>query len=109
MKKWFALILITLVAGTSAWCQSNPLMVQGENGKLYLDHAVEPGENWYSIGRMYNISPREIAPFNGESMDKSLTIGQQLKIPLTVLNFSQDGLKGLGETLVPVYHILQEK
>jgi LysM repeat protein len=109
MKKWFAAILMTLGFFPTAWCQSSPLMVQGENGKLYLEHAVEPGENWYSIGRLYNVSPREMAAFNRESMDKSLSIGQHLKIPLTVVNFSQDGSKGSGETLVPVYHILQEK
>jgi hypothetical protein len=109
MKKHLIGLLVSLCFLANAWYQSSPLVVQGESGKLYLLHGVEAGENWYSVGRMYNISPREIAPFNGETLEQPLVIGQQLKIPLKLVNFSQDGLKGTGESLVPVYHLVQEK
>jgi len=109
MKKHLIGLLVNLCFLANAWSQTSPLMVQGESGKLYLQHGVEAGENWYSVGRMFNISPREIAPFNGESLEQPLVIGQQIKIPLKLVNFSQDGLKGSGEALVPLYHLVQEK
>jgi hypothetical protein len=58
---------------------------------------------------LYNISPRIISPFNGLTIDKPLAIGQILKVPLTPINFDQSGKKLAGETLIPLYHIIQEK
>jgi LysM repeat protein len=40
-----------------------------------------PKENWYSVGRAYFISPKEIASFNGLTLEKGLSIGQVIKIP----------------------------
>jgi hypothetical protein len=103
------LFLISLFFVKFAQSQSNELLIQGQTGKLYLEHTVVAKENWYSIGRLYNISPKEIAPFNKLTMAQPLNIGQQLEIPLTTANFSQNGLKAPSETLVPLYHIIQEK
>lgn len=91
------------------FAQSGDLMVQGVSPKLYLSHHVAAKENWYSIGRLYNISPKELASFNNASINKPLSIGQALKIPLGASNFSQDGNKAADEVFVPVYHIVQEK
>ena len=70
---------------------------------------MAPKENWYSIGRLYNISPKELAPYNGLKMESPLSIGQTLKVPLVAANFSQNGVKAGDEVLVPVYHVVQEK
>jgi LysM repeat protein len=86
---------------------SQVLFIQGEKGNLYLTHKVVPKENWYSVGRLYNVSPKEIAPFNNSSLSTPLSIGLQLKIPLTEINFSQTGEKEADESLVPVYHTFQ--
>ena len=102
-------LLLSLFFVKPAQSQSNELLIQGETGKLYLEHTVAAKENWYSIGRLYNISPKEVAPFNKLTMAQPLSIGQQLEIPLTAVNFSQNGVKAPAETLVPVYHIIQEK
>jgi hypothetical protein len=102
-------LLLSLFVVKPAQSQSNELLIQGQTGKLYLEHTVAAKENWYSIGRLYNISPKEVAPFNKLTMAQPLTIGQQLQIPLTAVNFSQNGAKVPAETLVPVYHIIQEK
>ena len=102
-------LLLSLFFVKPAQSQSNELLIQGETGKLYLEHTVAAKENWYSIGRLYNISPKEVAPFNKLTMAQPLSIGQQLEIPLTAVNFSQNGVKTPAETLVPVYHIIQEK
>ena len=90
--------------------QDKPLMAQGVSPNLYLNHTVAPKENYYSIGRLYNASPKDqIAPLNNLQMEKGLNPGQVIKIPLAVNNFSQDGAKAEDEALVPVYHTVQEK
>jgi len=83
-------------------------MIEGTSPNLYLNHTVAPKENYYSIGRIYNISPKEIAPLNNLQLEKGLSLGQTIKIPLTS-NFSQAGSAAADEVLVPLYHIVQEK
>jgi LysM domain len=109
MKRLVTTLCFGLFLFLASRAQSYLLIIQGETGKFYLDHTVAPKENWYSVGRLYNISPRQIAPLNGLTIDKPLTIGQQLKIPLTAVNFSQSGKKSSGEALVPLYHVIKEK
>jgi LysM repeat protein len=99
------ILLLILMVGLKLNAQN--LVAQQEAGKTYLNHTVAAKENWYSIGRMYNISPREIAPFNGTSMEKSLAIGQKLKVPLTSVNLAQAGQPAPDEVFVPVYHTVK--
>lgn len=107
MKKLYSIILTCFIA-VAAIAQSN-LEIQQEAGKVYLLHKVAPKENWYSIGRLYNISPKEIAPYNATTMEKGLSIGQPLKIPLSSANFLQAGQPAGDEVAVPVYHTVKEK
>ena len=87
--------------------QNATLEVEGVAPALYIKHTVAPKENYYSIGRIYNISPREIAPFNNLDMEKGLNLNQEIKIPLSQSNFLQEG-SGFGdEVLVPVYHTVK--
>jgi LysM repeat protein len=102
MKKNFLLTLI-LFCCTIAFSQSQ-LIVQNSSKGLYLDHKVAPKENFYSIGRLYHISPKEIEAFNGLDMNKGLVVGQSLKIPLNTNNFSQASSKG-----EPVYYVVGSK
>jgi LysM repeat protein len=44
-------------------------------------HKVGPKETIYSIGRMYNVHPRELAQYNDLSISDGLQIDQVLKIP----------------------------
>lgn len=99
----YLFVLISLNVG------AQNLQVQQEGSKLYLNHTVAAKENWYSIGRTYNISPRDIAPFNNASIDKGLGIGQKLKVPLTDVNLSQGGQPAPDEVFVPIYHTVKEK
>ena len=103
MKKILAFLLLSTVFFATASAQ-HTLMVHEEGGNIYLTHTVVPKENWYSVGRIYNISPREMAPFNGLTIEHPLAIGQELKVPLNTINFSQNGVKNADETFVPVYH-----
>jgi hypothetical protein len=103
------LILFSVCSVKTALCQSGELIVLGQTGKLYLEHTVVVKENWYSVGRLYNISPKVLAPYNHHTLEQPLTLGQTLEIPLTATNFSQNELKTPAETLVPLIHITQEK
>lgn len=44
-------------------------------------HKVEAKESLFSIGRLYNVHPRELAAYNNIDFEKGLTLGQLLKIP----------------------------
>src|SRR5689334_22023829 len=105
MKIKVLLFVFVLMAGVA---KAQILKVQGTTPSLYLTHTVAAKETWYSIGRLYNVSPKEIAPLNNTTMDKPLAIGQSVKIPLTT-NFTQDGTKAADELFVPVYHTVQDK
>jgi hypothetical protein len=102
----FSLLILSFVAG---YGQNSQLTIEGSTGKFYLVHIVVAKENWYSVGRLFNLSPHEIAGFNNLSIDKSLDISQQLHIPLNAGNFDQKQLKSSGESLVPIYHVVDEK
>lgn len=92
-----------------AAAQDKDLMVEGNSPNLYLSHTVAAKENFYSIGRLYNVSPKEIAPFNKLQLEKGLNPGQVIKIPLGKSNFFQGGAAADDETMIPLYHIVQEK
>lgn len=109
MKIKFFFTVLCLAVSYWVAAQDNNLMVQGTSPNLYLVHSVAPKENWYSIGRLYNISPKELAPYNKLKMESPLSVGQSLKIPLAAANFSQNGRKAGDEVLVPLYHTVQDK
>lgn len=97
----FLLVLISFAANAQ---QQKLYAAKNEKG-VYVEHKVVPKENWYSVGRLYAISPKEIAAFNGLTMEKGLSIGQTLKVPLNTTNFIQS-VSAVG---VPVYHLVEPK
>jgi LysM repeat protein len=102
--------LVVLMGAPQANAQSSELIVQREAAGLYLTHVVAPKENFYSIGRLYNISPKVIAPFNGLDLNGGLSVGQTIKIPLKDQNFTSAKQKlPQGEVLVPVYRMSDGK
>ncbi len=109
MRKLLIAILILLSLYTNLQAQENNLVIQGSSPDLYISHIVTAKENYYSIGRLYNVSPKELAPYNNFQIDKGLSLGQTLKIPLTPNNFTQTGEVSNDETLIPVYHTIQAK
>lgn len=108
MIKFRILVFVMMMlAGPQLFAQTE-LTVQGTTPELYLNHTVAAKETWYSLGRLYNISPKEIAAFNKTTIDKPLSISQSIRIPLAS-NFSQNNSKAADEVLVPVYHTVAEK
>ena len=98
-------LLVMLVQAVSG----QELYTHGAAADLHVLHKVAAKETWYSIGKTFNLTPKEIAAFNNLSIDKPLEIGQQIKVPLTKSNFSQEDPSGSVDDLIPVYHIVQDK
>lgn len=104
MSKWLILVVFTFFTTTKLRAQQNNLEIKGTGSSIYLDHVVAPKENFYSVGRMFNINPKDLAAFNHLHFASGLNIGQELKIPLSKNNFTQVKTSLPGEALVPVYH-----
>lgn len=102
MKK--SLLLATLIFSCSLVFSQNDLLVQSGEKGMYLTHTVKAKENFYSIGRLYHIAPKDIEVFNGLDMNRGLSIGQTLHIPLGAANFSQNVSNGK-----PVYYVVGQK
>lgn len=90
-----------------AFSQQPRFVAKKSGNDLYIEHKVQPKENWYSVGRIYFISPKDIAKYNATSIDKGLAIGQTLRIPLNAGNFTQSSVSQKDD--VPVLHIVQPK
>ena len=101
MKKF---ILILLLLPLFAAAQQNFLIVEGSGSNIYINHTAAPKENFYSIGRLYNISPKDVAPFNKLNLENGLSIGQTIKVPLKPINFTQTNNVAVDEIAVPVFH-----
>ena len=89
--------------------QDKGLLVEGATPNLYLVHSVMPKENYYSLGRMYNVQPKVLASYNNLVFEKGLTLGGFVKIPLLTTNFSQGEQPAANDALIPIYHIVQPK
>lgn len=104
----YKLLFLLLLVPAFTTAQDKKLFAEGISPNLYINHNVQPKENYYSIGRIYNISPKEIAPFNKLQLESGLSLGQLLKIPITT-EFFQSGSANADETFIPVYHTLKDK
>ncbi|MEO8405939.1 MAG: LysM peptidoglycan-binding domain-containing protein [Chitinophagaceae bacterium] len=98
MKKFFILnVLIAL--SCLCYAQTTELMVNKAEKGLYVEHTIAPKEGLYYIGRLYNVNAKSIAAYNHTELNKSLEIGQVLRIPLSDTNFTQKSTSG-----TPVYY-----
>ncbi len=66
------LSLLAVIFALNSYAQTN---------REYTVHKVAAKENWYSVGRKYEMSPRDIATYNHLTMEQGLKIGQVIKIP----------------------------
>jgi LysM repeat protein len=109
MSKFLIIFLSVFFISRDSFSQKNDLIIGGTAPNLYVLHQVMAKENFYSIGRMYNVSPKDLASYNNLQFVHGLSIGQLLKIPLSENNFTQSGENMNGEALVPVYHSVEPK
>lgn len=107
MAKCFVLFLFTFFTSDFLFAQQNNLEIKGTGANIYLEHIVVPKESFYSVGRMYNVSPNELAVFNHIHLETGLKIGEIIKIPLNKINFTQTGIRAKTEVNVPVFHTVR--
>lgn len=98
MKKVLLFFLFHSFIGIYLFAQTEDLLVRSGDKGLFIEHKLTPKENFYSIGRLFNVPPKYLASFNSLDMSKGLSIGQVIHIPLMDSNFSQNTDKG-----VPIY------
>lgn len=97
------LLVVVLFLNSILIAKGQNLTVEGTAPDLYVTHIVAPKENFYSIGRLYNQAPKTIAALNKITMEKGLTIGQHIKIPLNAQNFDAADNTTAG---IPLTHIV---
>ena len=101
------LFLFTIITSNFLFAQQNDLEIKGTGTVIYIEHTVVPKESFYSVGRMYNVSPKELAAYNHIKLEVGLKVGEILKVPLSKINFTQTGVKAKTEVNVPVYHTVE--
>jgi LysM repeat protein len=78
MRFFIAIFCIITSFYTTASASIDSIGVENNNGKQLILHKVQPKETYYSIGRLYNVSPRSIIEQNNNI---PLQIGIVLKVP----------------------------
>jgi LysM repeat protein len=91
------------------YTQNTTLIVKGVSPNLYLTHKVAPKENWYSVGRLYNVNPKDLAKYNNLNVEKGLAIAQLIKVPLTDNNLlTSKAALATEEVTIPLYHTVEK-
>jgi len=81
MQKYYILILFAVFLNLSAVKADHlrdSIGVENLNGKKLIIHQVVAKDNYYSIGRRYNVSPKVIMTYND---NKFLSLGLLIKVP----------------------------
>ena len=89
------------VAGGSANNQLDRTSSDAKNLMDPIKHNVVRGETVFTISRLYNISVRSLADWNGLDSDYSLREGQILIIPLVDKKATENTQKELVESVAP--------
>jgi LysM repeat protein len=94
-----------LILQLMSYTQNSNLIVKGVSPNLYLVHKVVPKENWFSVGRLYNVNPKDLAKYNNLNVEKGLAIAQMIKVPLNDENLLTSKIPIAAEDVtVPLYH-----
>ena len=54
----FSFLLFYVFAGSYLFAQTEDLLVRSGDKGLFLEHKLTPKENFYSIGRLFNVPPK---------------------------------------------------
>jgi len=84
MQKYYIPLLFGLFLNLSAVKADNlrdSIGVENLNGKKLILHQVVAKDTYYSLGRRYNVNPKEIIAYNE---NKFLSIGLVIKVPTSV-------------------------
>lgn len=85
------------------FAQSKIMAVPTSQG-IVIHHKVAPKEGIYPLARKYNVKVSDILVANNFDKNKSLNVGEIVKIPLPFDNLNQKSQKG-----IPVMYVVSEK
>ncbi len=78
-------LLVTALSVFTAPLFARPLLdsvgVENQDGKKIILHKLEPKDNYFSVGRRYNIKPNLIIQFNNNAL---LRVGNVIKVPTEI-------------------------
>ena len=75
--KNIALLSVIILTTTILRAQTNEtLLIKSSDKGLYVDHKTTPKENFYSMGRTFNVHPKHIALFNQQGNTHILCNGK---------------------------------
>jgi len=105
-----AVMLLALnAASVKASAVIDSIGVENNNGKKLIVHQTAAKDTYYSIGRRYNVAPKEIMAFNN---NKYLQIGVVIKVPTNV-PFTSAGntatLQAITTSTNVIEHIVKPK
>ncbi len=107
-------LLSSLTSQAKTYLTIDSIGVENKDGKEIIIHRLAAKESYYSLGRLYNVTPKDIISFNS---NKKLKVGETIKIPTnrtysvtpitqsTATNTDPDFVEykvGAGETLYTV-------
>jgi len=82
MYKYYIIVIAAVLTGNTAMAVTrDSIGVENNKGKKLILHKVVAKDTYYSIGRRYNVNPKEILNFNDS---KYLSIGIVIKVPTNV-------------------------
>jgi peptidoglycan endopeptidase LytF len=93
MYKYISVLLLAnslLLTNIKANTVIDSIGVENYNGSKLVIHQIVKNDTYYSIGRRYNVSPKDIMTFNE---NKYLQVGVLIKVP-TKLPFNQSTVAG---------------
>src|SRR5688572_30186794 len=70
--------LLSLSVQLFASAPLDSIGVENLNGKKVVLHKLDPKDNYFSVGRKYNVSPNVIIQFNNNA---ALKVGGVIKVP----------------------------
>ena len=77
-----AVVLFALnIANAKANTARDSIGVENNNGKKLIVHQIVAKDTYYSVGRRYNVSPKDIIAFNE---NKYLQVGVIIKVPTNI-------------------------
>ncbi|OCX52969.1 hypothetical protein BEL04_01180 [Mucilaginibacter sp. PPCGB 2223] len=77
----FTIVLSSLTATVFANPLFDSIGVENQNGKKVILHKLDPKDNFYSIGRRYNVSANAIMALN---KDAKMQVGDIIKVPTDI-------------------------
>ncbi|RYY37118.1 MAG: LysM peptidoglycan-binding domain-containing protein [Sphingobacteriaceae bacterium] len=74
------IFILSVILSAPAFAASyrDSIGVENQNGKKIILHKLDPKDNYYSIGRRYNVKPNAIIQFNNNA---ALRVGAVIKVP----------------------------